>query len=135
MASNKTESIDTNIVLRLLLQDNQEHFEKALKLMERLNVTYIVSDFVMLEVVFVLTNIGIERQDIVGALTKIMARPNVKTNRHIFTEVFFMYLDHPKLSFADCYLAVEAAQNEAEPLWTFDQKLASQAKNARLVGE
>ena len=133
MASNAVESLDTNIVLRLLLQDNLDHFDRALKLMERPDVTYVISDVVMLEVVFVLTNMHISRQDIVGALTRIMMRPNVKANRHIFTDVFFIYLDHPKLSFADCYLAVEAALNGAEPLWTFDRKLAGQVEVAKLV--
>ena len=47
-------------------------------------------------------------------------------------DILPFYLVHPKLSFNDCYLAAKATENNAEPLWTLDQKLARQSKSARL---
>ena len=44
-----------------------------------------------------------------------------------------LYLDHPKLSFTDCYLAAHADHRQALPPYTFDKKFASQHPAARLV--
>jgi predicted nucleic acid-binding protein len=43
------------------------------------------------------------------------------------------YVNHPKLSFEDCYLAETANQNNAEPLYTLDRKLAAQHQSVELL--
>lgn len=57
----------------------------------------------------------------------------IEYNRSLTRAVFPFYLEHPKLSFADCCLATMAEINGAEPLLTFDKKLASQHPSAKLV--
>jgi len=131
MVTKRVESLDTNIILRILLEDIPEQYEKVMALMERPNVVYYISDFAILEVVFFLTWFDIDRETIVGAILRVLSRPNIKSSRTDFVEVAMMYLEHPKLSFADCYLALEAARNKAEPLWTFDRKLAQQSPTAK----
>lgn len=134
MGSNKAESLDTNVLLRIVLQDIPEQFELAMSLVEREGVIYRISDAALLEVVFVLTRMDVDRETIVAVLTRITSRPNIKVNDVIGFELFWMYLQHPALSFTDCYLAMEATMNEAEPLWTFDKALAKQSGTAKLVG-
>lgn len=134
MVSEKVESLDTSVLLRILLQDIPEFFEEAIDLMEREDVVYKVSDAALSEVVFVLTRMKVDRETIVGALARIVSRPNIKTSDLMGLELFSMYVEHPKLSFTDCYLAIEAAMKKAEPLWTFDQALAKQSGTAKLVG-
>jgi predicted nucleic-acid-binding protein len=51
----------------------------------------------------------------------------------LFEKALLLYLSRPALSFEDCCLSTYATLNEAEPLWTFDKKLASQAANTRLI--
>ena len=43
------------------------------------------------------------------------------------------YLAHPKLSWADCALSVEAELKHREPLFIFDKKLANQLPQAKLL--
>lgn len=137
MASKKSlttiESLDTNIILRLLLQDIPDQYDRAITLMEHPNVTYHISDFALLEVVFVLTNLGIDRETIASALLQIISRPNIKANNQIIIDTIYLYIHHPKLSFADCYLSIESGLNNAEPLWTFDQSLAKSSPTAKLL--
>lgn len=133
MASKKIESLDTNILLRMMLQDIPEQFELAIKLMERKDVIYLVSDAMLSEAVFVLTRMKVDRETIVAILTQFVARPNVKASELMDIELFWMYLHYPKLSFTDCYLALEAALNKAEPLWTFDKALAKESGTAKLL--
>lgn len=134
MASDRVESLDTNILLRIILQDIPEQFELALELIERKGVIYKVSNAALLEVVFVLTRMDVDRETIVGVLTRIISRPNIKVSDVMGVELFLMYMKCPALSFTDCYLVMEAAMDEAEPLWTFDKALAKQSGTAKLVG-
>lgn len=133
MVSKKLESLDTNILLRVMLQDVPDQFEAVIRLMERENVMYRISDAVLSEVVFVLTRMGVDRESIVAILTKFIARPNIKVSELMDIELFWMYIHSPKLSFTDCYLALEATMNEAEPLWTFDRALAKQSPTAKML--
>ena len=52
-------------------------------------------------------------------------------NRGLFDLVLPYYESHPSLSFNDCMLAFYAELNHAEPLFTFDAKLAKQHPSAK----
>lgn len=133
MGSVKYESLDTNIILRLLWEDIPEQYERAIKLLERDDVVYLLSDAMLSEVVFVLTRMEVDRETIVGALMRIISRSNVRASDLMGFELFWMYLHYPKLSFTDCYLAIEATMNKAEPLWTFDKALAKESETTKLA--
>jgi hypothetical protein len=54
-------------------------------------------------------------------------------NQVIFKCAQRFFTDHPTLSFEDCCLATYADLSNAQPLWTFDTKLAGQVDSARRV--
>ena len=134
MASKLRESLDTNIILRFILGDVPEQCLKIQDLLMRQNVMYDVADLVITEAVYVMqSTYGLSREKIVDGLQKLLWFPEINYNRNLFDQVFPMYLEHPKLSFNDCCLVVYANLNEAEPLWTFDQKLARQMPGAKML--
>ncbi len=134
MASKLRESLDTNIILRFILGDVPEQCLKIQDLLMRQNVMYDVADLVITEAVYVMqSTYGLSREKIVDGLQKLLWFPEINYNRKLFDQVFPMYLEHPKLSFNDCCLVVYANLNEAEPLWTFDQKLARQMPGAKML--
>ncbi|MDR2965363.1 MAG: hypothetical protein LBU88_06275 [Treponema sp.] len=45
----------------------------------------------------------------------------------------FIYTNHPKLSFVDCYLDVVARKTGAIPLLTFDKKMSNQLSSTKLL--
>jgi Predicted nucleic-acid-binding protein, contains PIN domain len=130
----KNESLDTNLLLRLLTNDNPAQRKKVVKLLSCPNVTYHVADLAISETVYVLsTATACTRQEIASLIQQILNQPNINCNRALFFDAMQLYLFHPKLSFNDCCLAIYAKLNQAEPLWTFDKKLAIQAENAKLL--
>lgn len=134
MASKLRESLDTNIILRFILGDVPEQCLKIQDLLMRQNVMYDVADLVITEAVYVMqSTYGLSREKIVDGLQKLLWFPEINYNRNLFDQVFPMYLEHPKLSFNDCCLVVYANLNEAEPLWTFDQKLVRQMPGAKML--
>lgn len=128
------ESIDTNVLLRLILKDIPQQCLKIQDMLMRQGVTYEVADLAVTEAAYVLQEwYHWSRFGIAGALEAALDDFGLNYNRNLFEQVFPMYLEHPKLSFNDCCLAVYAQLNEAEPLWTFDKVLAKQVPFAKLV--
>lgn len=127
------ESIDTNILLRLILRDIPHQFNQVVDLLKRPDVIYIASDIAIMEMVHVLEGTCSDRQEIASYVDTIMALLNVEMDRALYKQILPAYLEHPKLSFNDCYLAAKAAADESEPLWTFDRTLAKQSPTAKLL--
>lgn len=132
MAFRTRESIDTNIILRLALKDVPGQCLKIQDLLMRQGVSYDIADLAITEAVYVLQREN-SRAEVVDMLKEVLSMPGFNYNAVLFDRVFPMYLEHPQLSFNDCCLAVYAALNQAEPLWTFDQALAKQLGTAKLL--
>jgi len=133
MAFRTCESLDTNIILRLILGDNPGQCRKVQDLFMRMNVSYHVADLAVTEAVYVMQNVyGLSREKIVEGVEKLESFPGLNYNRSLFELVLPMFLAQPKLSFNDCCLAGYAALNQAEPLWTFDKALAKESGVAKL---
>lgn len=115
-------SLDTNILLRFLLDDVPEQTAKAKKVI--VETKCYVTDVVMTEVVFVLERVmGLSRQDIALLTQKFLDLPSIIYNDYFLDQVIDMYKSKPVLSFVDCYAAIEA-KAYTNTLLTFDQDLA-----------
>ncbi|HVW22936.1 MAG TPA: PIN domain-containing protein [Candidatus Saccharimonadales bacterium] len=124
-------SLDTNVVLRYLLDDVPEQTPKAAAIID--NSASYVTDVVVTEVVFVLERvIGLERTDISRLIQAFLSLPNLIYNDYLLDGVLELYLQQPLLSFVDCYAAIEA-KLYANRLVTFDKQLAKHGA-AKLLG-
>ena len=131
-----TDSLDTNIVLRYILNDIAEQKQQVIKLLNAKNTVHHLSTQTFLEIFYVLENAyEASREKAVDALSFFLTRyDDIVEYDHDLTRIAFpLYLKHPKLSWADCALAAEAEIRHHEPLMTFDKKLANQVTAAKLV--
>ncbi|HSW37674.1 MAG TPA: PIN domain-containing protein [Candidatus Saccharimonadales bacterium] len=129
-----TGSFDTNVVLRLLLNDIPKQHMAAKKLMEQAVNQFAIADTVIIELVFGLDRYyGFSRPQIADAVDGLMNLKGINCNRALFERALPLFVNRGGLSFEDCCLAVYSVLNDAEPLWTFDKKLARQASSAKLV--
>ena len=119
-------SIDTNLILRLLLDDVEEQRAATLKVLQK-HDTVAIADLAITEAVFVLEKVKkIPRAYIETLLESLLANQHLVFNRSLIEQVIPYYLKHPAISFNDCCLAVYAKSNGQTPLLTFDKKLARQ---------
>jgi predicted nucleic-acid-binding protein len=126
------ESLDTNILLRLVLNDVPEQGLKAQALLNEKARRFYVADLALTELVFVLEKLyRLSRAEIAELLDIILGIPQLILDRPLFRATVQLYLAHPALSIMDCCLVSAAAAHDAIPLWTFDKKLAHQCPNAR----
>ena len=117
-------SLDTNVVLRFLLDDVPEQTKKATKAIVK-NKVY-VTDVVAVEAIYVLEKvILLPRRDICKLLGNFFGFANVVHNPFFLLETVQLYEHHPSLSIVDCYAAAEA-KAYSNQLVTFDKRLANQ---------
>ena len=126
-------SLDTNIIMRYIWKDVPGQRERACALLDDEAQTFYISDLVVSEVVFNLKADHLKRSSIVNVLRHIFAKKNISVSKFITETVLPFYESHPALSFVDCYVAFDAERCDAEPLYTFDKKLATQHPSAKLL--
>ena len=132
MVSIMNSSIDTNIVLRFILNDVPEQRKKAIKLFDDTSQTFSLSELSIAEIIFTLQGLNFSRNQIVNNLNYFLSMKNIRvSNRILLERALSFYESHPALSFIDCYLAFLAEENGTEPLWTFDRKLSNQHPSAK----
>ncbi len=127
-------SLDANILLRVLLNDIAKQHQAAVQLLENSGGQLAVADTAIIEIVFVLVRYyKFSRTQAREAIEGLLSLPNINCNRPLFQKALPLFVKRPDLSFEDCCLALYATLNDAEPLWTFDRKLATHAPSARLL--
>jgi len=115
--------IDTNLIVRYLVQDHETHAKAATKLFEACDrgaVTLIILPVVLSECVFVLESFYKHpRASIAKVLADLIASPGIEIDdRDIVTDALKRY-GRTKLHFVDCILAAFAAALK-KPVATFD---------------
>ena len=116
--------IDTNLIVRYLVQDHEKHARAAGRIFEacdRGDVVLVILPAVLAECVFVLESFyGHSRADIASALGRLVSSPGVEIGE---TAVHLDALDRYKrtrVHFVDCLIAAAAVSSNL-PVATFDQ--------------
>jgi len=124
-----TGSLDTSVVLRLLLEDIPEKTQAAMDLLSRPGAKFRVEAVVFTEAAHVMTrNYQLSRSRVAEVLAGFASMECVDCDEAVINEALEIFAGHPALSFEDCYLAVAARERTGGPLYTFDKKLARQVE-------
>jgi predicted nucleic-acid-binding protein len=120
----KRRLIDTNLVVRYLVQDHEKHAKAAGRLFEacdRGDVVIVVLPAVLAECVFVLESFYERaRGDIASALDRLISSPGVEIDdASIHLDALGRYAS-TNVHFVDCLIAATAAA-EKMPVASFDQ--------------
>ena len=114
-------SLDTNVVLRYLLNDIPEQSIKSRAVI--ISSASYITDVVAVEIVFVLEKvIGMKRSDIVKLVKSFLSLPNLIYNDYFLDQSIDLYGANKTLSIVDCYAAMEA-KVYGNSLITFDKEL------------
>jgi predicted nucleic acid-binding protein len=120
----KRRLVDTNLIVRYLVQDHEQHARAAGKLFDacdRGEVMVIVLPVVLAECVFVLESFyGHPRADIASALGRLISSPGVEISEVIVHLDAFERYKATRAHFVDCLIAATAVA-KGVPVSTFDQ--------------
>ena len=116
--------IDTNLVIRYLVQDHEAHANAAAKLFDacdRGDEVVVVLPAVLAECVFVLESFyGHSRRDIAGALGSLISSPGVEISDPAINLDALRRYQATKAHFVDCVIAATAVASDLA-VASFDQ--------------
>lgn len=117
-------AVDTNIVVRLLIQDDEQQYDKSLQIFQEQDI--FIPDTVLLETEWVLRfAYNFKSSEICQAFRNLLGLPNVHlTNATLIAQALQWHENG--LDFAD---ALHLSQSQScSVLYTFDAKFANRAK-------
>lgn len=113
--------VDANIVLRLILQDDEELFRQSRQVLEAsAELILIVSPVIAAEIIYVLAGHGYARSQSVQVLSLVLEQRAFA--EHNLLKETLAYYSATNLDFADCYLLARALR-EGKDLKTLDMPL------------
>ena len=123
-------ALDTNILVRLLVQDDIHQFAAARGLLEQTfaaGETCFVSDPVICELVWVLrSRYRASRDEIHAALANLTGQAGfVFEDREVLTHALSTFKQN-KAGFVDCLIGAKARAKQTVATYTFDQVLSQQ---------
>lgn len=129
-------SLDTNVLVRYLVQDDDRQLGLAKKLIRavlRAGETLYIPVTVMLELEWVLrSNFGFDKDQITNAISSLLASAELSFESEAAAEVALALYQRNRADFADCvHVALAHAAGE-RPLWTFD-RAASKLDGAKML--
>ena len=118
-------SVDTNIVVRLLTQDDEVQYQKSLQIFQ--NPEIFIPDTVILETEWVLRfAYQFKPEQICSALRKVLGLPNnVYLTRSMVVHQALLWHE-TGLDFADAFHLAQS--QDCEKFYTFDEKLINKAR-------
>lgn len=118
-------AIDTNVLVRLLVRDDEAQFQAARRLLARAAAAdepVLILLGVILETEWVLrSRYKLDRASIAAAFTQILESSDVELEHEpTLEEALYLWAQHPKSDFADCLLNARAAHLGRSQFLTFD---------------
>ena len=129
--------MDTNVILRHVLQDLPEHSVRASELIARVEAgeeRVLASETVVFEAVYVLTNFyRIPRSEVAQNLIPLISMPGIELPGRVdILRAFDLWVERPGLSFADCFHIFSARRYSSGRIYSFDRKVGAVAGISRL---
>lgn len=129
-------AIDTNVLVRYVVQDDSEQLEAARALFARCideGQSLFVPVTVTLELEWVLrSNFGFAKDDVIHVIASLFSAAELSFESERALEVALQLFREGAADFADCVHVALALQAGEPPLWTFDRR-ASRVAGAKLL--
>lgn len=129
-------ALDTNVLIRYVVQDDSTQLAAARRLIERCLVegtSIFVPVTVVLELEWVLrASFGYAKDDVLQVLSNLFSAAELTFESERALEVALQLYREGSADFADCLHVALAAQAGEQPLWTFD-KGAAKVSGAQLL--
>ena len=121
-------AVDTNIVARFIVRDDEKQYQAVRRLFQRAEQDgrrIFISYVVVLETLWVLEKIyGFNRREILNAIQSLCEMSIFKWESDILMDRFLQFGSTEKIGLSDLLIALVAEANECETCVTFDKAAA-----------
>lgn len=120
--------IDTNILLRHLLNDHPDHSSRASRLLLEVRQgrkTVYCPDTAIFEAVYILTGLASTPRTIAAdSLSRVIEVPGIEmTHKEAILSALQFWVEQPALDFADCYHLALTKALGLDAIYTFDRRM------------
>ena len=116
--------IDTNLIIRFLINDDPKKVERVEKLLKDKNNTNILLDPVIAEIIWVLSSYyTLQKQDVVEKVRALIHVNTIECNEVVVNRALTIWEQH-NISYIDAYIASVAELGQIQ-LYTYDKKFNS----------
>ena len=116
--------IDTNLVIRFLVNDDQQKVARVERLLKNKDQKNILLDTVIAEIIWVLNSYyDLDKKEIVIKMKALIHVESVECNAFLINRALTLWTDNT-ISYIDAYLAAVAELGNM-PLYSYDKKLSS----------
>ena len=120
--------LDTNVLIRFLLRDDQKQAEQAIKAIEDAlaeGKPVVVSLLTMMETEWVLRSCAkLEKKTVIRAFRMLLESRDLQIEQEEALEEALYHYEGNKADFADCLMAARYSRLGCSAMLTFDQKAA-----------
>jgi predicted nucleic-acid-binding protein len=121
-------ALDTNILVRFLVQDDKKQSEKVNQLLthaEQTKQPLLVTSLVVLELIWVLDAVyGVSRNDIIHSLNEILTMPAIQFENQGMIRDFLNSTQNNNFDLSDSLIAQSGFKQGCDATITFDEKAA-----------
>lgn len=116
--------LDTNLIIRFLVNDDPKKVSKVEKLLKDNQSTNILLDTVIAEIIWVLTSYySLSKVEVIKKITALIHVESIECNELLISNTFSVWKEN-NISYIDAYLASVAELGEIT-LYSYDKQLAS----------
>lgn len=114
--------VDTNILIRLFVNDDDTQIEQLVKIIEQGNITFFVLSIVLVEAYWVLRRVyGFEKEAILQVFEDFIESTGVELEEETIIQRTLSTFHKVNVDFVDVYLA-EKAKSLDQPILTWNHK-------------
>lgn len=128
------DAVDTNVLVRYLLQDDPEMGPAAARLVDgerRLGVSLVA----LAETAFVLSrNYGAPREEVVDLMVEMLRKRNIQTlgvDKELAASALLLCRPSGRVNYADALINADARAHEVGKLYTFDERFPPEGLTLR----
>lgn len=122
--------VDTNLILRFLLNDNPKQADLA-KFLFASSEKLVIPDMVIAEIIWVLQSIyKFSKSDVIKKVQQFLGLNIFICNYKLMRETLILYKEN-NISFVDAYLLALTVENKLEGIYSFDKGLEKVKKVKR----
>jgi len=127
MASNPV--LDTNLIIRFLLNDLPEQADKVEKLFSKAKPSSLeIPDIVIAEIIYVLLSYyELDKNSVIDKIDLLIEFEKIKCNKKILKNALEAFKNH-SISFVDAYLLAKVTAGENSRVYSFDKGLGKIGK-------
>lgn len=115
--------VDTNIIIRFLVGDQEEKTKKIKKLFEDEKEKLVLTDVTVAEIVWVLSSYYKQnKEEIVEEILSLLEVTNVVSNKSLLTQALSYFLEY-SIDYIDAYLVAYARVNKSTGILSFDKSI------------